>query len=40
MTEDYHTPGDSVDKVELARVERLARLAFLTSVELAEGSKQ
>lgn len=34
--EDYHQPGDSADKIDYAKMEKVTRTIFLTMLELAD----
>ncbi len=36
MTEDYHQPGDTVDKINEDLLERIIRITYLTAVDLAD----
>jgi len=36
MNEDYHQPGDSLEKVNLPLVQKIARLAYLTAFTMAD----
>lgn len=36
MNEDYHQPGDSLEKVSLPLVQKIARLAYLTAFTMAD----
>jgi len=37
---DYHQPGDTVDKIMFERAAKVARLAFLTSLELLNAEQR
>ena len=36
MTEDYHQPSDSVDKVSSGLMEKIIRLTYLAAFDLAD----
>jgi Zn-dependent M28 family amino/carboxypeptidase len=36
MTEDYHQPSDTVDKVSPELMEKIIRLTYLTAFDLAD----
>ena len=36
MHEDYHQPGDSADKIDYNKMEKVARTIFLTMWELTD----
>ncbi|HEX8138969.1 MAG TPA: M20/M25/M40 family metallo-hydrolase, partial [Pyrinomonadaceae bacterium] len=38
--EDYHKPGDSPDKIDYQKMERVARTIFVTMLELANGKSR
>jgi hypothetical protein len=33
-TSDYHTPGDTIDKVDYKKMEKVTRLVYLTAMEV------
>ena len=35
MTEDYHQPGDTADKMNIEKMRDIIRLAYLTAFEIA-----
>jgi hypothetical protein len=39
FTPDYHTPADTVDKLNVAKMEKTARMVYLTAVEVANAPK-
>ena len=38
--EDYHQPGDTLDKIMFERAAKVARLAFLTSLDLLNAEER
>ncbi len=38
LHEDYHQPSDEMNKIDVKKIERVARMVFLTALELAEES--